>query len=129
MSMSKSKTNTAVTGDTTTINGGGTLVYGGTSGYGIVGSGGGGLGSGVSGTSGGILTSYPSSTITLTQQNYAVFKLPIKDKVPNKVYVAGRLVNRDVFGEFTDHYDHLGFVVDIVRAFGNHDVGAGWYQR
>lgn len=33
-----------------------------------------------------------------TKRGYSVFKLPIKDKIPNKVYVSGRLVTVGILG-------------------------------
>jgi hypothetical protein len=41
-----------------------------------------------------------SGTITFsnTKQKYTVFKLPIKGVLPNKVYVAGRLVTVGILG-------------------------------
>ena len=70
------------------------------------------IGGGVTGTpnpnSGGITVTpsqpyiySPSSTITFSsppKQKYTVFKLPIKGKLPNKVYVSGRLVTVGILG-------------------------------
>ena len=41
----------------------------------------------------------PSSLLYMTNtRGYAIFELPIKDKIPNKVYVSGRLLTLGILG-------------------------------